>query len=107
MGPIQGLVALERPSSKSCKRFSNSCVSINFRAGRQEAEPARSRSPSSEFFRSRTAPKLIETHEFEKRLQDLEEGRFKRDEPLDRPHESSEALTDGHDERDCQANQET
>ena len=27
--------------------------------------------------------KVIETHEFEKRLQNLEEGRFKRDEPLD------------------------
>jgi hypothetical protein len=28
--------------------------------------------------------KVIETHEFGKRLQNLEEGRFKRDEPLDR-----------------------
>lgn len=28
--------------------------------------------------------KLIETHEFGKRLQDLEDGRFQRDEPLDR-----------------------
>jgi hypothetical protein len=28
--------------------------------------------------------KLIETHGFEKRLQNIEEGRFKRDEPLDR-----------------------
>jgi hypothetical protein len=28
--------------------------------------------------------KVIETHEFDKRLQDLEEGRFKRDDPLDR-----------------------
>ena len=28
--------------------------------------------------------KVIETHEYGKRLQDLEEGRFKRDEPLDR-----------------------